>query len=166
MADRSRRLRAGARTACAVLLLTPGLGACTSSTQSYCSTLKDDQQQLKRLAAQSAQPGPRGARALTGTVALLGQLRDKAPSDVAGDWDTLVRALHGLADAIGSTGASPGDFGPGKKPTGVTAGQLQAVHQAAAELQAMPVQQAGASIEQHAQDVCKVDLGSGLGGVG
>jgi hypothetical protein len=37
------------------------------------------------------------------------------------------------------------------------------VQQAAAGLAGTRVRQAGASIEQHALDVCKVDLGGGLG---
>ena len=76
-----------------------------------------------------------------------------------------MQALRGLSDAIRESGADPGDFAAGGKPDGVSAGQLDAVQQAARELQDLRVQQAGTSIEQHARDVCKVDLGSsGLGG--
>jgi len=148
------------------LLLATGLTACSSDTESYCSALKDDQKQLKRLSARSDDPGAGGSKALEGTVSLLSDLGDKAPDDISGDWDTLVQALQGLVDAIKASGADVGDFQGNKKPAGVTGGQLKAVQQAAAELQATPVQQAGKSIEQHAQDVCKVDLGSGLGGAG
>ncbi len=48
----------------------------------------------------------------------------------------------------------------------MTDGQYDAVQQAVAELQSTRVQQASKSIEQHAQDVCKVDLGPGLGASG
>ena len=93
--------------------------------------------------------------------------RDEAPDDIEDEWDTLVQALRGLSDAIRESGADPGDFAAGGTPDGVSAGQLDAVQQAARELQDLRVQQAGTSIEQHARDVCKVDLGSsGLGGVG
>ncbi len=149
----------------AAVLLASGLSAC-SAQRSYCSALKGDQKQLHRLAQQSSATGRKGADALGGTATLLSGLRDKAPDDISGDWDTLVRAVSGLADAIDASGADPSDFGAGHKPAGVTEGQYRAVEQAAAELQATPVQQAGKSIEQHARDVCKVDLGSGLGGVG
>jgi hypothetical protein len=149
----------------ATLLLTVGLTSC-SSEKSYCAALKDDQKQLKKLTAESAKSKTTGAKALESTVELLSGLREKAPDDIEGDWETLVEALRGLADAVKASGASPSDFGSGKRPSGVTAGQYAAVTQAAAELQTTPVQQAGKSIEQHAQDVCKVDLGAGLGGAG
>jgi hypothetical protein len=48
----------------------------------------------------------------------------------------------------------------------VTTGQYAAVQQAGEELRSTRVRQAAASIEQHAQEVCKVDLGSGLGEAG
>jgi hypothetical protein len=149
---------------CAVLVAT-GLTSC-AGTPSYCSTLKSDQKQLKRLASESAKPGSTGSKALDGTVRLLSTLRDRAPSDISDDWETLVNALKGLDDAINASGAAPGDFGAGKKPKGITEGQYQSVQQAAAELQATPVQQSSTSIEQHALEVCKVDLGSGLAGTG
>ncbi len=146
------------------VVLAAGLSGC-GGTKSYCSALKDDKAQLSRLAAESGKPGAAGGTALAETVDVLAGLADKAPDDIADEWDTLVQALRGLSDAIRESGADPGDFASGGTPDGVSAGQLDAVQQAARELQDLRVQQAGTSIEQHARDVCKVDLGSsGLGG--
>ena len=160
MAERRRR------TALVVagLLLTAGLTGCSNGTESYCSTLKDDQKRLDSLATQAAKPGEQGVRALGDTVGVLSDLRDAAPEDISDEWNTLVGALQGLVDAVQATGHPLGDFAGGTRPEGVTTGQYDAVKQAASELQSTRVQQAGKSIEQHAQDVCKVDLGSGLGG--
>ncbi len=150
-----------------LLVLVPmGLGGCASQQETYCATLKDDQKQLRTLTARTGEPGATGATAMRDTTRLLSRLRDEAPDDIHGDWVTLVDAFAGLRAAIKASGATPGDFAGGKRPRGVTDGQVQAVRQAAAELGATPVQQAGKSIEQHAQDVCKVDLGSELGGAG
>lgn len=149
-----------------MLLVAGGLTGCGHSTESYCSSLKQDKAKLTRLAADSAKPGKTGTDALGDTVGVLSGLRDDAPDDIADEWDTLVGALQGLSGAIKDSGADPSDFASGKQPAGVTVGQYKAVQQAAAELRTTRVQQAGASIEQHAQDVCKVDLGTGLGGVG
>lgn len=146
-------------------VLTAALLTSCGSGASYCSTLKAEQPQLKRLSAQVAKPGAAGSHALDQTVTVLDGLRSTAPDDISADWDTLVQALGGLRDAVRASGAAPGDFAAGKRPTGVTQGQYNAVTQAAAELQATPVQQSSASVEQHAQDVCKVDLGAGLGGL-
>jgi hypothetical protein len=147
------------------VLLAAGLTGCSHGTTSYCATLAADQKRLTSLSRQSAQPGQAGSRALRGTVRVLGGLRDKAPDDIADDWRTVVDALQGLVDAVAATGAAPGDFAGGRRPRGVTEGQYQSVVQAATELQSTRVQQAGKSIEQHALDVCKVDLGAGLGGI-
>jgi len=148
------------------LLLATCLSSCGHGTKSYCSALRADQGRLKKLAKETARHDAKGAEALGGTVDLLTQLRDKAPDAVADDWKTLVQALSGLDRAVKESGAAPADFGSDKRPKGVTAGQYAAVQQAAEKLQSTPVQQAGASIEQHALQVCKVDLGSGLGGSG
>jgi hypothetical protein len=148
----------------AALMICTGLSACSKS-DSYCGTLKGDRKQLAALSEKtSAKTG--GTQALTRTVSVLSELRDKAPDDISDDWDTLVQALDGLADAVKASGAEPGEFTGGHRPAGVTAGQYRAVRQAAAELQATPVEQATKSIEQHALDVCKVDLSSDLGGAG
>ena len=148
------------------LLLATCLTSCGHGTTSYCSALRDDQGKLKRLARQTGQHGARGAKALGASVDLLADLQDKAPDEVADDWTRLVQALRGLDQAVKESGASPADFATGKRPEGVTEGQYAAVQQAADKLQSTPVQQASASIEQHALQVCKVDLGSGLGGAG
>jgi hypothetical protein len=138
-----------------------GLSACSKS-DSYCGTLKGDRKQLASLAKKtSGKTG--GSQALTRSVSLLSELRDEAPDDIRDDWDTLVQALDGLSDAVKASGADPADFNGGRRPAGVTEGQYRAVRQAAAELQATPVEQATKSIEQHALDVCKVDLSSELG---
>ena len=154
------------RTALVVagVLVTAGLAGCSHGTESYCTALKGDQKKLAALARQSAKPGQAGADAVGGTVTVLSDLRDQAPDDISDEWDTLVAALQGLVDAVKATGHPLADFAGGSKPAGVTTGQYDAVRQAAAELQSTRVQQAGKSIEQHAQDVCKVDLGTGLGG--
>src|SRR3978361_1696945 len=159
----SRGRRRGAVLLVGVLLCS-GLASC-SSTKSYCSTLKDDRKQLSTLSDQigGKDKSKGGAKALTRTDSLFSDLRDKHPADIRGDWDTLVEAVDGLVAAIKASGADPEDFQGGHKPTGVTEGQLRAGQQAAAELQGTPVQQATQSIEQHAQDVCKVDLSSELG---
>jgi hypothetical protein len=159
----AERLR---RTALVVagLLVTTGLTGCSNGTASYCSTLKDDQKKLDTLATRAAKPGEQGVQALGDTVGVLSDLRDEAPDDISDEWNTLVGALQGLVDAVKATGHPLGDFAGGTKPDGVTSGQYDAVEQAATELQDTRVQQAGKSIEQHAQDVCKVDLGTGLGG--
>jgi hypothetical protein len=164
VAERPVRRTAAGLVAC--LVVASLLTGCSNSTSSYCSSLKDEQKQLTRLSKKAAEPGKAGSAALDGTVSVLADLRDEAPEDIADEWDTLVSALQALAQAVKDSGAPPSAFASGTRPAGVTAGQYEAVQQAATELQGTRVQQAGSSIEQHGRDVCKVDLGSGLGGIG
>ena len=117
----------------AALLVTTGLTGCSNGTESYCSTLKDDQKRLDSLATQAAKPGEQGVRALGDTVGVLSDLRDEAPDDISDEWDTLVGALQGLVDAVKATGHPLGDVAGGTRPEGVTTGQYDAVKQAAAE---------------------------------
>jgi hypothetical protein len=161
----SRARRRTSLVVAAALMAVPALAGCSSGTESYCAALKDDQKRLTRLATAAAKPGKQGARALDDTLGVLEGLGAEAPEDIADEWQTLTGALQGLVDAITETGASPADFAGGEPPPGVSTGQVRAVQQAAAELRSTRVTQAGASIEQHARDVCKVDLGTGLGGV-
>jgi hypothetical protein len=153
-------VRRAAAAVLAAVLVTAGLTSCSSSTESYCSLLKQDRRELEKDSAGAAKPG---SDTLGDTVTLLAGLQDKAPDDISGEWDTLVSALQNLEDAVKATGAKYGDLAAGKKPAGVTDGQLRAVQEAAGELSSTRVQQAASSIEQHAQDVCHVDLGGGLG---
>jgi hypothetical protein len=158
--DPGARHRAVA-VALTVLLVGTGLSSCSRS-ESYCGTLKGDRKELSALAKKTSGKAG-GSQALARTVSLLSKLRDEAPDDIRDDWDTLVQALDGLSAAVKASGADPADFNGGRRPAGVTEGQYRAVRQAAAELQATPVEQATKSIEQHALDVCKVDLSSELG---
>jgi len=75
--ERSDR-RAAAHTVVVLLasllagvLVSAGLTGCSNGTKSYCSSLKDEQKQLTRLATASAKPGEPGADALDDTVGVL-----------------------------------------------------------------------------------------------
>ena len=146
----------GLVVALVTVLATSGLAAC-SGERSYCASLKEDRPKLQKLSED-------GADGLTKSIDLLAGLRDQAPDQISDEWKTLVAALQDLVAAVRASGADFSDFKDGKAPAGVTAGQLKAVQQAATELTQPRVEQAGKSIEQHAIDVCKVDLGGGLGG--
>jgi hypothetical protein len=146
------------------LLLVATLTGCASQTEKYCSTLKDDNAELQKLASGSDQPA---GRVLDRSLAIFEELQGKAPHDVAADWNDFVYAWKSVVDAFRAAGVDPARFDPARRPPGVSTGQFQAIKQAAAELDSETVQAAAARIEDHAQTVCKVDLGgSGLGSSG
>jgi hypothetical protein len=157
--DRARRLAAAA---VAALLLATVPAGCASQQEKYCSALKDDNAQLKKLASDK----PAG-EVLHRGLAIFQDLQSKAPQDIAGDWADFTYAWKSLVDAFDAAGVDPAHFDPEHQPAGVSTGQFQAIKQAAAELESQKVQAAASRIEDHAQSVCKVDLGgSGLGGAG
>lgn len=137
------------------LLAVASLTGCASTTEKYCATLEDQHQTLTDLAKSSAAPG---GDLFVDSLAVFGQLRDEAPDGIRDEWDTYVFAWQDMADAFEEAGVSPQDYHPGVRPAGVTDAQLKAIKDAAIELQSERVVDAGQGIEQHARDVCKVDL--------
>ena len=153
-----------AAAALAGLLLASSLTGCASPTEKYCSTLKDDKAKLGKLADSSDKPQ---AQVLHDSLALFEDLHDAAPKDVAGDWGDFVFAWRSVVDALDEAGVDPGSFDPAHPPAGVSTAQVQAIEQAAEELRSDKVTAAATRIEDHAQTICKVDLGgSGLGVAG
>ena len=147
-------------TAPAYLLVVVGLlsGCRGDDVEGYCADLSEKRQAIAALSRDGS-----GARLVTEGLEIFEPLRDRAPGDVRDEWDTLVFALRGLADAIADAGTTPGELARSGQPDGVTDDELALVRDAAVELASDRVQNAGTGIEQHAQDVCGVDLGLGPG---
>ena len=147
-------------TVTALLLVAAGLlsGCGGDDVEGYCSDLAEQQRPINRLARDGG-----GSRLVTEGLEIFGPLREEAPGDVRDEWDTLVFALQGLSDAIEDAGTTPGQLARSGQPKGVTDEELALVQDAAVELASDRVQDAGAGIEQHARDVCQVDLGLGAG---
>ena len=137
------------------------LSGCASATDSYCATLEDERQVLTGLAATSDQPG---ADLFENTLAVFETLRGEAPGDVRDEWDTFLFAWQDVADAFSVTRVRPGDYAPGTTPPGLNREAARRIENAAAELRSVRVVEAGRGIEQHARDVCKVDLAPATAG--
>ena len=97
--------------------------------------------------------------ALLDGLPMLRDLAEDSPDDLADEWQTLIRALDGLDDAIREAGVEPADFQDGKPPAGLSASDQKAIADAAGQIGADEVVQATSGIEQQARDVCKVNLG-------
>ena len=145
------------------LLLVSSLAGCASQKETYCSTLKSDNAKLQKLAGSAGKPG---AQVLHGSLAVFEDLKQAAPPDIAGDWDDFAFAWKSLVDAFDAAHVDPASFDPEHRPAGVSEAEFAQIKQAAAALQAEPVQLAARRIEDHAQTICKVNLGGGgLGGL-
>jgi hypothetical protein len=153
------RARAGALGAALLLLVLP-LSGCSSQQETYCSTLEDEQKTLESLSAGAGDPGTGD---LSKTIDVFERLRADAPDDVLDEWDTYVTALQVLEKALHDAGADESMFTDGERPDGMSKADYERISSAAVELRSTRVVEAAAGIEQHALDVCKVDLnGSGL----
>lgn len=146
--------------AAGLLVLAPALVGCSSPQESYCAALEDKQQTLADLAETSSDPG---SGALAKTIDVFEGLREEAPEDVQDEWDTFIAAWQTLETALADAGADESMFTDGSRPDGMSEDDYQTISGAAAELRSTRVVEAAAGIEQHALDVCKLDLGgSGL----
>lgn len=138
------------------LLVVTALTGCASETDKYCDELRTKKQQLADLAVEADKPGK---DVLTQTLDVWRDLRHTAPGDIEDEWTTLVFALEGLVDAFHAAGTTPDEYDPASPPPGVSKQEAADLQDAAAELASPRVRDAGDAVEQHARDVCKVDLG-------
>lgn len=128
---------------------------CASTTERYCGTLEDKQQELKELAEAA---GDRDEETFGDTLGVLEDLRSEAPDDIVDEWDTLIFSLQSLEGALADAGVDPGEYRPGAPGPGVSRREADRIEAAAADLRSQPVQAAGEGIEQHAVDVCGINL--------
>ena len=138
------------------MLVLASVSGCADQTEKYCNTLEDQQQALTDLAKNADKPG---SDLFGESLAVFEELRDEAPDDMVDEWDTFVFAWQGLADAFDEAGVDPGKYQPVNRPPGVSDAEAKAIEGASLELASSRVVDAGDGIEQHARDVCKVDLG-------
>lgn len=145
-----------ARTAAlATLVLLAPLAGCSSEQESYCSALTEEQQNLEDLSAGADDPR---SGALSKTIDVFERLRGEAPADVGDEYDTYVTALQALAAALKEANADESMFTDGERPEGMSKADYESISAAAVELRSTRVVEAAAGIEQHALDVCKIDL--------
>lgn len=149
-------MRAQRPVAGAVAMVLLALTGCASQTERYCGELEDQKEALADLAVRADRPQ---GEVLGETLDIWRDLRDEAPDDLGDEWTTLVFALESLVEAFDAAGTSPEEFDPRNPPPGVSEAEARTLEAAAAELASPRVADAGDGVEQHARDVCGVDLG-------
>jgi hypothetical protein len=158
MTTRPSRARS---TLAAVLLLPLLLAGCSSQQEQYCAALEEEQQTLTELGEGGFEESGTVAR----TTDVFERLAQEAPEDLRDEWDALTGAWRGLEQALEDAGADESMFEAGERPEGMSAEDYDRISQAAVQLRSTRVVEAATGIEQHAQDVCEVDLtGSGPAG--
>ncbi|QNN52559.1 hypothetical protein [Nocardioides mesophilus] len=149
--------------AAAAVLLAAALGGCgADATESYCDTVGAQADELQRLSGEAGDPG---TDLVGDTLDVFETLRSAAPRDLTDEWDTVVLAWRDLAGALDEAGIDVTQYdASGPRPAGTSRREVDAVRATAEALRSPRVRAAVDGIEQHARDVCKLDLsGSGLG---
>lgn len=132
------------------------LAGCADQTETYCAEVEDRRDELTELALSSQDPGP---GLYPGLLGIWRDLQEEAPDDIADEWATLVFSMEGFLEAVARTGATPETFDPERPPPGATDAEVAAARDAAEELVSTRVFTAAESVQQHARDVCRTDLG-------
>jgi hypothetical protein len=145
-----RRLVVAALTG-ALLLSVQSCGG--SQEKDYCAALKADQPLFAEMQDDTSGLG------LLKHRTTLHDLADKAPDDLADEWQTFLAALDAFAGTLRDLHVEPGDFADGKPPAGLGEAERTRIANAASELSSADVVEAANGIEQHAKDVCKLQLG-------
>ena len=150
------RRRAATATLAAGLVSGLLLTGCSDTEADYCQVLEEESSVLSDLAARSGTPG---TDVLTPSLAAIERLRDSAPAELRDEWDTVLNAWSALSEAVADSGIEPEDYRPGEQPEGLTRKEQRRLAEVASKLASPRVVEAAAAVEDHALEVCDVDLG-------
>ena len=139
----------------ALALLLPLAGCGGNSIDDYCGDLRAHQKEMAAMIDSTS------SAALLSHLPMLHELADKAPEDLADEWQVFVGALDGLEKALKDAGVKPSDYADGKPPAGLSSAHRADIKGAADQVASDDVAQAAGGIEQQGRDVCKVNLGVG-----
>ena len=146
-------MRARGLVAAVTLLVPLALAGCGDQEKTYCSALETRQQLFGEMQDDASGLGLLKHRS---TLHTLGA---KAPDDLSDEWQTFLGALDAFAKTLDDAGVEPDDFVDGQPPAGLSEAERAKIANAASELSSADVVDAANGIEQHAKDVCKLQLG-------
>lgn len=136
------------------LVLACTLSGCKDQGEKYCDAVRSDQARLGDMINSSR------IDSLLRGLPLLRELSAQAPDDLTDEWQALVNAVAGLGDALKTAGLGAGEFQGGRLPDSVQGQQRRDVVAAADTLASADVLSAAKGIEDQAQDVCQVAIGT------
>ncbi len=118
----------------------------------YCDEVAAQQKPL------SEALGAGGPTALIVALPSFRALREKSPSDLRDEWDTVVGRVQALVDALEEAGVDPETYSAQDPPEGLSTSEMAAIDAAAEQLVAAPTVRALEGVQQQARDVCKMPL--------
>lgn len=135
------------------LVLAVGLAGCSGDPyEDYCDAVVEHRQEL------SETLGEGGPAALLEARPTFEVLHEKAPDDIADDWQVVVNALTGLEEALQDAGVDPASYDRESPPAGLTSEEQGRIDAAAADVGSERTRNALQAVEQQARDVCHTPL--------
>jgi len=144
------RTRVGA--AVLVLALLPLAAGCGDSQDSYCSAVKDHQEELTTITSDGNEDS------LIRALDIFKDLQDKSPSDVSDEWQQLVSRIETLDEALADAGVDPATYDRDHPPKGLSQEDQARIDAAARELGSGPTLAAFQGLQQEVLDVCHTPL--------
>lgn len=147
-------MRRATRTAAllAALTLVPVLAGCQDTQESYCSAVKDHQEELTKISSDGSQDS------LIQALGIFEDLQSKAPSDITDEWQQVVSRVQALKKALDDAGVDPATYDRAHPPEGLSADDKAAIDAAARELGSGETLAALQALDQEARDVCQTPL--------
>lgn len=145
-------MTAPARRLLAVLAVLP-LTACGGDpADDYCAAVEEHQAELTEIVADG------GPTALLRALDEFRDLQDRAPSDIADEWQQVVGRLGDLDEELVAAGVDPATYDREAPPAGLDAGERARIEAAATALVSAETAGALEGLQQQARDVCKTPL--------
>lgn len=135
------------------LVVLAGLaGGCGDQADRYCDAVTDNQDRLGEIAESG------DAVALFEARDVYRDLADRAPDDIADDWDLVLDRIDVLEDTLDEADVDPATYDPRDPPAGLSSQERARIRQAADDLAAPDAVRAMDDVEQQALDVCGTPL--------
>lgn len=147
-----RHAASGCTLTAALLVAALSMAGCATEEEQWCSRVADASEGLGRTVDEG---GP--TTGLLDALPTLQELADEAPSDVRGEWRTLVAAVADLDAAVHGAGLEPAEI-TGELPADLPASDRKAIEAASLKLVSPEVRAAADTVEQQARDVCRTAL--------
>ena len=121
--------------------------------QDYCDEVKDRQVPISDALESGGQTS-----GLIQALPSFEALAEKAPDDIADEWDIVIERINALVDALDAAGVDPDTYDRKHPPAGLDADEKAAIDAAATALVSATTGQAMSGVQQQARDVCKTRL--------
>ena len=135
------------------LLAAVAASGCAGDPQAdYCDAVEEHQEELTEIAEAD------DADAIFDALDAYDDLREKAPRDIADDWDAVVEPLRDLERVLSDHGVDPSSYSAEDPPADLDTEVRQDIEAAARKVGSEQTVTAMAAVEQHALDVCGTPL--------